>query len=74
MASRLRFKFYRRWAINPLRVDPATKMPVFAQDGKTTVVSQFYDGDARKQFDALWHYLGSLTVEEAVEEVGTPNE
>ena len=60
VAQRLRRSYYRRWMINPQRIDPATKMLRFAPDGKQTSLRQYYEGDAIRQFDALWHYLQSL--------------
>jgi hypothetical protein len=55
--QRLRKHYYDRWVIAPMRVHKETKMPAFAdQEGKTSIV-EFYDGDARKQYDAIWHYL-----------------
>ncbi|MEE3369677.1 MAG: PA14 domain-containing protein [Planctomycetota bacterium] len=60
VAQRLRRSYYRRWMLNPQRIDPATKMLRFAPDGKRTSLRQYYEGDAMRQFDALWHYLQSL--------------
>ena len=60
VAARLRRPYYRRWMLNPQRIDPATKMLRFAPDGERTSLRQFYDGDASRQFEALWHYLQSL--------------
>ena len=60
VGERLHYPYYRRWITDPLRVDSNSKMPKFSPDGKTTDKTQFYDGDAQKQFDALWHYLMSL--------------
>ncbi len=58
--ERLRHGFYHRWMHDPLRIDPETKMIKFAQDGKKTGLTDFYEGDARKQFEAVWHYLQML--------------
>ena len=55
--QRLRKHFYDRWVIAPMRIHKETKMPAFAdQEGKTSI-TDIYDGDARKQYDAIWHYL-----------------
>ena len=35
-------------------------MPKFSADGRTTTVKAIYEGDARRQFDALWHFLQSV--------------
>jgi type 1 glutamine amidotransferase/cytochrome c551/c552 len=54
---RLRYDYYQRWMLNPLRFDPASKMPRFSADRRTTAITHILDGDAKRQFDALWHYL-----------------
>ncbi|QOV89033.1 cytochrome c [Humisphaera borealis] len=55
--ERLLKDYYHRWVHNPLRLDPNTKMPAFErEDGKTTITN-VYEGDARKQFEAIWQYL-----------------
>jgi len=58
--SRLRYSYFRRWISNPLRIDPATKMPLFAPDGSATVIRHIYGGDAERQFDAIWNFFGSI--------------
>ena len=35
-----------RWMLNPTRADVVTRMPVFAQDGKTTTARDVLEGDA----------------------------
>jgi hypothetical protein len=35
-------------------------MPKLAPDGRSTKISAVYDGDARRQFEAIWSYLQSL--------------
>jgi mono/diheme cytochrome c family protein len=67
--SRLRYDYYRRWMLDPLRVDKRTRMVKFSPDGRRTPLTQFYDGDARRQFNAIWHYLGRLN-----DEVGMMND
>lgn len=59
-AVRLRYNYYQRWMLAPDRVDVTMRMPVFAVDGKLTQIREPFDGDARKQFDALWHYIQTL--------------
>jgi mono/diheme cytochrome c family protein len=58
--DRLRHEYYERWVMHPLRIDPETKMPKFADDEGKTPLTQYYEGDARKQFDAIWEYLRTL--------------
>ena len=43
--------------MSPIRMDPNTKMPSFERDDGKTPITTVYDGDARKQFEAIWHYL-----------------
>src|SRR5262249_11849703 len=64
IAPRLRDEFYARWILDPLRIDPGTKMPRFSPDRATTPVKPFLEGDARRQFEAIWHYLESVAVED----------
>jgi mono/diheme cytochrome c family protein len=59
-AIRLRYGYYQRWMLAPDRVDVTMRMPVFATDGKTTQIRDVFDGDARRQYDALWHYIQTL--------------
>jgi hypothetical protein len=55
--DRMREDFYHRWMLDPPRFDLNTRMPKLAIDGKTTKVTRILDGDARKQFDAIWEFL-----------------
>ncbi len=55
--ARIRGRFFRRWMRDPLRIDRATKMPRFTEDGVTTPLKQYYDGEAARQFEAIWQYL-----------------
>jgi type 1 glutamine amidotransferase/mono/diheme cytochrome c family protein len=57
---RLRHDFYRRFVLDPPRYDVTIRMPKLAIDGKSTQATGIFDGDAAKQFDALWHYIQSL--------------
>jgi mono/diheme cytochrome c family protein len=59
-AVRLRYDFYARWMLDPTRVDPTTRMTRFTMDGKTTALMDVLDGDAHRQFDAIWHYIQTL--------------
>jgi mono/diheme cytochrome c family protein len=57
VSDRLNKEFYDRWVYNPQRVLPGTRMPSFAVLSGKTALKDIFDGDARKQFDAIWHYL-----------------
>ncbi len=56
VGGRLRKSFFQRWLMNPLRVDPSTKMPVYFAGGMSPLFD-FYDGDAKKQIEAFWEYI-----------------
>ena len=58
--QRLRYEYYTRWMLHPQRVNPTTAMIQFAPDSRTTPLKTFYNGNARQQFDAVWHYLKVL--------------
>lgn len=59
-SQRLRKGYYHRWMLNPLRVDPDTKMPKFSEDHTTTQLTDALDGKATPQFEAIWQYLQTL--------------
>jgi mono/diheme cytochrome c family protein len=59
-AERLRYSYYPRWMLDPPRLDISTKMPKFAADGRTTAITTVLDGQAAKQYEALWHYIQTL--------------
>jgi mono/diheme cytochrome c family protein len=65
-AERLNKEFYMRWMLKPSRIWPNTRMPQFAGDDGLTPFANVYDGDARKQFEAIWEYL------KAGREIGRP--
>lgn len=56
VAARLRPDWYRSWMLDPVRYEPAAKMPRFANDGLRTALDAC-GGDAVLQFDAIWHWL-----------------
>ncbi len=56
-AARLQPAYYRRWLLNPQRLDPQTKMPVYFDEEGKSPLAEVLGGDAAKQLDALWHYL-----------------
>jgi mono/diheme cytochrome c family protein len=55
-SERLLPSYFHRWVLNPLRIDPQTKMPVYFDQGKSPLTDK-YDGDADKQINALWQYI-----------------
>jgi mono/diheme cytochrome c family protein len=55
--ERMRHDFYTRWVRNPQRYEPGTRMPQYADmEGKTSFRDVF-NGDAARQFEAIWEYL-----------------
>jgi len=56
-AARLRPEYYHRWTLFPLRIDPETKMPRFADDDGKTPLTDFFGGKASEQYEAIWQYL-----------------
>jgi hypothetical protein len=60
LRDRMREEHFLRYALDPPRFDIATRMPKLAVDGRTTKIATIYDGDARRQFAAIWQYLQSL--------------
>jgi mono/diheme cytochrome c family protein len=55
--ERIRKDYYTRWTRNPQRVEPGTRMPSFADYEGKTAIKDPYDGDSKKQFEAIWNYL-----------------
>lgn len=58
-SKRLRKDYFLRWMMDPPRLDPDAKMPKYAGANGKTAISEVLDGDARKQFEAIWHYFRS---------------
>lgn len=54
--SRMREGYYHRWMDNPQATIPGTKMPRYSKDNKSQR-TDVLDGDAQKQFDAIWQYI-----------------
>ncbi len=58
--ERIRYDFYRRFTLDPPRYDVSTRMPKLAADGRKTKITNILDGDARQQFEAVWHFLQTV--------------
>ncbi len=58
--ERLRDDFYLRFVLDPPRHDVTTRMPKLAADGRTTNATAILDGDARKQFEAIWQFMQTV--------------
>ena len=61
--DRVRHDYYQRFTLDPPRFDISTKMPKLAADGQKTKVTAILDGDARRQFNAIWHFIHHGTKE-----------
>lgn len=59
VSDRLREGFYHRWMDNPQSVTPGSKMPRYSENNQSQR-ADILDGDAAKQFEAIWHYLHSV--------------
>ncbi|MFP6901992.1 MAG: hypothetical protein VCA36_13675, partial [Opitutales bacterium] len=59
----IRKEHYMRWMLNPYRINPATIMPKFADEEGRSGLIDLLEGDALRQFDAVWHYLGNIQSE-----------
>lgn len=60
VTQRLRREYFDRWVLQPTRVDPASRMPQYADEYGQTPLIQHYDGDASRQYDAIWQFLRTL--------------
>jgi cytochrome c2 len=54
--DRMRPDYYHRWMDNPAMITPSTKMPKYA-DGNASQRADVLEGDAGKQYEAIWQYL-----------------
>ena len=57
--ARLRSEYFHLWMNAPMRQWPGTIMPAYASEGRTPL-TQHYEGEAAKQFEAIYQYLFSL--------------
>ncbi len=58
--ERMRHDYYLRWVLHPQRIDPESKMSRFADDDGKTPLTDFFEGKASAQFEAIWHFLQCL--------------
>ena len=57
IGDRLQPEYFLRWMLDPLRVDPQTRMPDYFDDDARSVLVDMLDGDAKKQIEAIRQYL-----------------
>lgn len=62
VSSRLREGYYYRWMDHPAEVTPGSKMPRYAE-GNVSQRADVLEGDARKQYEAIWNWIHSLNGE-----------
>jgi mono/diheme cytochrome c family protein len=55
--ERMRFDFYTRWVRSPQHYEPGTRMPQYRDAQGKTALKEIEDGDADRQFRAIWEYL-----------------
>jgi mono/diheme cytochrome c family protein len=55
--ERISKPFFHRWVMNPLAMDPTTKMPVYFDNEGHSQLTDIYDGDGQKQIEAMWQYI-----------------
>lgn len=60
MHRRLRRDFFDRFLRDPQRILPGSKMPQFVDEDGYSALYDVFDGDAERQFEAIWQYLRSL--------------
>ncbi len=58
--QRLRYDYYQRWVHWPQRIAPTTIMPRYTKDREKALLAAPFDGSAAQQFEAVWHWMGSL--------------
>lgn len=57
IAARLHYNYFERWMLNPLLIDPGTKMPRYFDDQDASPLTEVYGGDGARQIHAIWQYL-----------------
>jgi mono/diheme cytochrome c family protein len=55
--ERLRHEYFTRWMENPPAITPPTKMPRYGDNTGKTQRTDVLDGDAAKQFEAIWNFI-----------------
>jgi mono/diheme cytochrome c family protein len=59
-SERLRPGYYHSWMFWPQRFVPTTIMPKYTTNKKQALNASYFQGNAEKQFQALWHWMHSL--------------
>ncbi|MGB0579885.1 MAG: c-type cytochrome [Limisphaerales bacterium] len=56
-ARRLQKDYYLRWILNPLKIEPQTKMPVYFDEEGNSMLYDVLEGKTMKQVEAMWQYM-----------------
>ena len=59
--DRLLPSYFRRWLMNPIAIEPGTKMPAYFDAEGRSQLTEFFDGNAHTQINAIWDYIRSLS-------------
>ena len=57
VGARMQPDYYLRWMLDPLRVDPQSRMPDYFDEDARSVLVDVLEGDAKKQIEAIRQYL-----------------
>jgi mono/diheme cytochrome c family protein len=58
--ERLRKGYFHRWVMAPIRIDPDTKMPKYADPEGMTQLTDPFEGKGVQQFEAIREYLRTV--------------
>ena len=59
--DRLLPAYFHRWLMNPIAIEPGTKMPAYFDAEGRSQLTEFFDGNAHTQINAIWDYIRSLS-------------
>ena len=62
-AQRLRKHYFERYVLDPQRALPGTMMPKYPDEEFQSPIKDIFDGDARRQFEAIWQHMRVLSDE-----------
>ncbi len=49
--------YFQRWVLNPVALEPNTKMPVYFDAQGRSQLTEILEGDGEKQIKAIWEYV-----------------
>jgi cytochrome c2 len=58
--ERLNKHYFDRYLLDPQHVLPGTMMPKFSDDSGKTGATSWFEGDAKKQFEAVWNFMRTV--------------